>query len=322
MLDLDGDRDTSSMQDAAEFLRFLIDDICTDFKKDLLQPRGFDELFSYRMHEQWECPGTFDCHRRFKDVSTVPISVITITNQQGDEMIGGTLEEYLTEHFFNLCEPRTVEPRICDACSKTGVERELRQLFFRAPQYLILQLSATSWASGSAKKVISWISLPLAIDLSEHMDPRQEVYYKLITTVYHDGEDMDAGHYVAVTTAPNGKFYYISDEYVDEAADASYLQAITVEGRDVQPYLVTYAKCSKEEYNDLIILQEELLAQCTEQGSSDEAPKVAEIHNDDQESGVFEMDGDEAEPATMEVGSIQPDDPFDTEEEELFGTFN
>ena len=50
--DSDGDRDVTSMQDAAEFLRFLIDDMYTDFQKDLLLPLGFDELFTFRMHEQ------------------------------------------------------------------------------------------------------------------------------------------------------------------------------------------------------------------------------------------------------------------------------
>jgi hypothetical protein len=125
---------------------------------------------------------------------------------------------------------------------------------------------------------------------------------------------MNSGHYIAVTTAPNGSCSTISDEDVTLEWDTSCLQD---ESSAAQPYLVTYERCSKDDYDWALCLDKYVVAEAAaraaaikagqenpasiaETGSQLNNAEIGEETIVDQDSSgseeQFQMDLDEAYP--------------------------
>lgn len=248
--------DTEAQQDAAEFFTFLLHEMRKDFPEGAelydipdaakRQYAAFDKLFAVQTWESWPCEaGNGRRHCRLNPLAPVPIIVSIASNQSGDMLIDQPLEVYVKEHFLTIGAKRSFEPEKCLACSKFKGARDIKVQLVKAPEYLVFQLTSMS---NYGEKVQSTVQLPLVLDLTQHMaDTNGEDFcYKLTTNVGHIGQSMNAGHYIAATSGPDGQYYTISDDDVELQADSMCLQDPS---SDAQPYLVTYERCSRDKYD-------------------------------------------------------------------------
>ena len=86
------------------------------------------------------------------------------------------------------------------------------------------------------------VNLPLWLDLNRYKHSSfeggpEKLRYKLWSTIYYEGEDLQSGHYHGVYVGPKGP-RRINDGSV-QAANASHLVNVSTKSR---PYLVTYKR--------------------------------------------------------------------------------
>lgn len=107
------------------------------------------------------------------------------------------------------------------------------------PSVLVLQLNRFQQVSpfGNLRKLHGHCDFPLSLDLSKHVDQKEEARYQLSGVVCHTGS-LRGGHYTAfINSAPNLKrWFYCSDTNIQPADEEEILRS--------EPYLLFYEQCS------------------------------------------------------------------------------
>jgi hypothetical protein len=188
-----------------------------------------EDLFGIKAEEIWECS---DCGNvRRNDYYLGGGCGITL----GIEIParGRPLETYLQELFAGDRRPVRCDPEACrtkhgydeaGVLVKTkhlsarkrrtfsAVTRETKKILTQTPQILVIQLNRGNFNGDKYREDVAYEEF---LDLSEFQAEGVEdtLLYRLDSVVAHNGERLDAGHYVAAVRNHNGKtFCTISDD--------------------------------------------------------------------------------------------------------------
>ena len=146
----------------------------------------------------------------------------------------------------------------CDICGKKPVDIACTIRIQGVPEYMCIHLNLTTTdAEGEPAKNRNPLRIPDILDLTQHIQqvgdrPAAPLRYKLIDVVYHQGDSLNSGHYVAGVTGPESipdtHQFFVNDIRVhpwSNTAGTSVLTANPAEHNDYyeseyDPHLLFY----------------------------------------------------------------------------------
>ncbi|KAI8082314.1 hypothetical protein BDF21DRAFT_338336 [Thamnidium elegans] len=128
----------------------------------------------------------------------------------------------LYKTFDNFIRIDEVEGYKCDKCKKL-VTASKQMTINKTPMMLTVHLKrfAFDLERGYMRKINTTIKYPQKLDLSRYTSKDSKVtgtHYSLYAVVVHLGPGCDSGHYYAYVKSPEGKWYCMDDEDVQEAS--------------------------------------------------------------------------------------------------------
>ena len=138
----------------------------------------------------------------------------------------------------------------CNLCNNTQAGISINRIY-NPPEILTIILDR-----GHGKTFKGTIDFGKEINLKEYIDKdynkdQQDILYNLICICTHSGDSSSKGHYTSCCLNEDGKFYYFSDEYVEEITDENELY-------DDEPYLLFYQKLEHNNENNNIDNKEDI----------------------------------------------------------------
>ena len=122
----------------------------------------------------------------------------------------------------------------CNLCNETHEGKSINGIY-ESPEILTIILDR-----GHGKTFKGQVDFEQKINLLKYVDKennkdKKDIFYKLICICTHSGDSSSKGHYTSYCLNENGKFYYFSDDYVEEVEDEKELY-------EDEPYLLFYQK--------------------------------------------------------------------------------
>ena len=122
----------------------------------------------------------------------------------------------------------------CNLCDETHEGKSINGIY-ESPEILTIILDR-----GHGKTFKGQVDFEQKINIKKYVDKeynkdKNDILYKLICICTHSGESSSKGHYTSYCLNENGKFYYFSDDYVEEVEDEKELY-------EDEPYLLFYQK--------------------------------------------------------------------------------
>ena len=243
LLDTSGSYAVDSQQCAAQFMTWLLEDISADIERDNVHSPTFGDLFGLETQESWDCTAhTMSEHYGAKELGYGPVVVPAHADARGAPLRNADLLEYLMNR-FQFRGSRSDGIYGCTSCS-SATERSVSIRILSAPIYLIFQLTTLN---DTREKVESFPRLPLALDMSP-FSASGDLYYRLVANIGHIGKTPNSGHYVAAVVDNHDQCWLVNDHVAEYKGFLSNLQIHIQDKQEIQPYLVTYEKCSKEAF--------------------------------------------------------------------------
>jgi hypothetical protein len=170
----------------------------------------FDSLFAIRKRETHACD---HCHDVTVDkIEDEPLNMRVFPRDDTNE---DTVEDAIARSLENS------RSGSCNTCKAGDTTFTIRNSIVAAPEYLRIYLmpykATPNYVAGKDGEVISapiltknrrHINIPDTLDLTQHMEyitniqNPYPVRYKLVSATYHEGEELNSGHYTAAVTGP------------------------------------------------------------------------------------------------------------------------
>ena len=211
-------------------------DVYNETKKEVDENNIINQIFIGFYETIYKCPKTNEHIYSFQVESFILFELENIKKfYNSDEL---TLD--LCFQFYKRKQENS--SFFCNLCKTTQTNKSVNGIY-SPPKILTIILDR-----GHGKTFKGTVEFDKEINIKKYIDKSNkkgkiDFLYKLICICTHTGDSSSKGHYTSCCLNENGKFYYFSDEYVEEIKDENELY-------DDEPYILFYQKIENDNDNN------------------------------------------------------------------------
>ena len=211
-------------------------DVYNETKKEVDENNIINQIFIGFYETIYKCPKTNEHIYSFQVESFILFELENIKKfYNSDEL---TLD--LCFKFYKRTQENS--SFFCNLCKMTQTNNSVNGIY-SPPEILTIILDR-----GHGKTFKGTVEFDKEINIKKYIDKSNkkgkiDFLYKLICICTHTGDSSSKGHYTSCCLNENGKFYYFSDEYVEEIKDENELY-------DDEPYILFYQKIENDNDNN------------------------------------------------------------------------
>lgn len=188
-------------------------------------------------------------HQDFYDLS------VSFSGKQKKEHKKFTLEGSLREFFAPELIKVDTERKLgyqCEKCKNVTSAIKISQID-ESPEYLIIHVKRFKFQGSSSHKLKEPLQYPMDLDVGKYSVTGQDIRYRLMTVIVHEGRTASSGHYIALCRQPNNTLVEYDDETTRKVSERYFL-------KQESAYIFVYSKLLPKKKANVISNSEKLLA--------------------------------------------------------------
>jgi ubiquitin carboxyl-terminal hydrolase 10 len=134
----------------------------------------------------------------------------------------GSLREFFSQELIKV-DAEGKHGYQCEKCKNVTSAIKISQID-ESPEYLTIHVKRFKFQGSSSHKLKEPLQYPMDLDVGKYSVSGQDIRYRLMTVVVHEGRTASSGHYIALCRQPNNTLVEYDDETTRKVSERYFLK--------------------------------------------------------------------------------------------------
>lgn len=181
------------------------------------------DIFGGKIKQQVICKNCDHISTTHQDFYDLSVSFSVKQKKEHKKFtLEGSLKEFFSPEIIKV-DSEGKHGYQCEKCKKTTSASKISQID-ESPEYWAIHVKRFKFQGSSSHKLKEPLQYPMDLDVGKYSVSGEDIRYRLMSVIVHEGRTASSGHYVALCRQPNNSLVEYDDETMRKVSERYFLK--------------------------------------------------------------------------------------------------